>query len=577
MGLLQLVLLATPIGIWLLYKWLYRLRIEQLKGFPQPPISVFWGHLKLVGEYTAKGNPNRHSDYVFEDIHKLAGRPEVMALDMRPALGYPLLIINDHTIAEQIVKPSKLFKYSTPKSATMEAIQGLIGDTSIISNKGGEDWKALRKRFNPGFAPSHLITLLPQILSKTEMFTNRLTKLAESGEEFELEKLCTSLTFDIIAAVVLDHDFKAQLPEGQQDSLMTDYAALLKTYDSSEAMPVNRFRNRWGKQPRLIARVDSTLKVIIRTKFSEELAARAAGHPSKGRSVIQLSLQDITELTPDVLQTTADQVKSFLFAGHDTTSTTLQWAIYELSLSPRIRTALADELDHVLGPATDFASIATRLLSGKEDLLGRLTYTSAIIKETLRLYPAAASARRSLPGSGLTLRLSDGRDLCVDGWVLYVNHYSIMRDPKVYGESADEFMPERWLGDVDTSMEAEYGFEAEALPGKGEKESGRSVPPSAWRPFERGPRNCIGQELANLEARVILAAVARGFEFEKVGIGRVRCGEDGAPVVGPKGKYEVVEPMFNRRQVTSKPIDNMVVRVKLAKLHAEENQIKPCY
>ena len=71
------------------------------------------------------------------------------------------------------------------------------------------------------------------------------------------------------------------------------------------------------------------------------------------------------------------------------------------------------------------------------------------------------------------------------------------------------------------------------------------MPASAWRPFERGPRNCIGQELANLEARVILASVARRYDFVKVGAGEVRLNERGEPVLNEKGQYEVKSELFN--------------------------------
>lgn len=66
----------------------------------------------------------------------------------------------------------------------------------------GDYWKSLRKRYNAGFAPSHLMTLLPRILDKTSIFLDNLDALARSGEEFKLEPLCTSLTFDIIGTVL---------------------------------------------------------------------------------------------------------------------------------------------------------------------------------------------------------------------------------------------------------------------------------------------------------------------------------------------------------------------------------------
>ena len=73
------------------------------------------------------------------------------------------------------------------------------------------------------------------------------------------------------------------------------------------------------------------------------------------------------------------------------------------------------------------------------------------------------------------------------------------------------------------------------------------IPPGAWRPFERGPRNCIGQELALIEGKVVLAAVTRGLRFEKVGN------------TGQNGEKEV----WGINNVTAVPVDGMLMRFHL--------------
>jgi len=67
----------------------------------------------------------------------------------------------------------------------------------------GEFWKSWRKRFNPGFAPQHLLTLLPCILDKTRIFLEHMDKFAMSGEQFRMEYYATGLTFDIIGTYCL--------------------------------------------------------------------------------------------------------------------------------------------------------------------------------------------------------------------------------------------------------------------------------------------------------------------------------------------------------------------------------------
>ena len=118
-----------------------------------------------------------------------------------------------------------------------------------------------------------------------------------------------------------------------------------------------------------------------------------------------------------------------------------------------------------------------------------------------------------------------------------------------------------------------------------------NLPVGAYRPFERGPRNCIGQELALVEGKVVLCAVARGVEWVKVGLGsEVRYGEDGRRVgrgggekegegEGGKekaltwdeeekmGRWEEERENWHIFQVTSVPVDGMKMKVKLVGNH----------
>ncbi|KAF2090002.1 cytochrome P450 52A11 [Saccharata proteae CBS 121410] len=551
---------AVPLLCWYLYKTAVRSRYQPYAHIPALPVHLLWGHGAAIAEFYKKAGGDFH--YIFYDMAKSIGLPPMMLLDLRP-FYYPLCLICSHEVAEDISKASKLLPYSVPKSPTLKDIDPLIGKFSIISAQG-EDWKALRKRYNPGFSPTHLITLLPRILEKTVLFIDRLNEFARIGEEFELERLCVDLTFDIIGAVVLDVDLGAQLSRVQQSSLVRSYRGLAETYyDATGRASVTfnplTYYHRW----RLSRASDVAIKAVIREKFNElrDSGAQPERDPkSKARSVLALSLADVDALTPQVLQVTADQIKSFLFAGHDTTSILLQWSIYELFRSPRVLATLRAELDGVFGPvgSIDQDPVVDILRSRGEEVIKRLSYLSAVIKEVLRLYPPGGTARRVPHGTNFYVHTAEGKDICLDGVVLYNCPFIIQRDPAVYGETKDDFVPERWLGIAGSSADVPDEETKHVNPG-GEV----GVPPSAWRPFERGPRNCIGQELANLEARVILAVAVRRFEFEKLGAGAVLRGQDGKTMIDSKGQLVVKEEMFNTRQVTSKPFDSMRMKVHL--------------
>ncbi|KAK4160554.1 putative sterigmatocystin biosynthesis P450 monooxygenase stcS [Cladorrhinum sp. PSN259] len=559
----MLVLLAVPL---LVGAYLYnaaRRKRFQYAQFPQPDKPSFiWGHIPAIRSAFQRNKEAMHFDAVVHQMFKNMGNPSVMLLDTRP-VGYPMVVIGNHETAEQISKPNKMFPWSTPKSPTVRELSSLLGATSMVTREG-EDWKEIRKRFNPGFAPQHLMTLLPCILDKTAIFVERLDDWAKTDQEFPLTKAFIELTFDIIGAVVMDVDFDAQ---HHQSSTRTGqfirlYDSLTRTYKRRDAgRPWWLFPRRILKRYLLGRQIDALLADLIREKFDEqqhETQAIANGNNKQAaRSVLSLSLQGHTVLTNTLLTETMDSIKTFLFAGHDTTSIVLSWAFYYLSIHPSCQQALFDELNGLFGPDTDPESIRQKLLSpGGHELINRMPYTTAVIKETLRLRPPAGSARMAPPGSGCVVRTSEGQDLCLDGMVVYLCATVIQRDKSVYGDTADEFVPERWLNDKSGIMSETSNDKEDA--------SGRKYPAGAWRPFERGPRNCIGQDLATIESRVILAVVARKYEFVKVGLGELERDEKGKFAWEEEGrKYKVKEELYNTTQITAKPIDWMKMKVRV--------------
>lgn len=273
------------------------------------------------------------------------------------------------------------------------------------------------------------------------------------------------------------------------------------------------------KRYRLGKRLQEQIQPIVRRSFDEMKSGQST---AGSRSILSLSLQGIETLTEDVLAESCDQIKTFLFAGHDTTSTTISWMLYELSRTPRALKSVRDELDQLFGRgrARNPQAIRDKLLGPDGDnLVGRMTYISAVMKESLRLHSPAGTIRISHPGTGYSVETSQG-SYNLDGNWIYVNHNIIHHDRGVYGDTVNDFVPERWL-QVD------------------------AIPASAWRPFERGPRNCIGQQLATLEARVIVAMVASRYDFTKVGIGETVLDDAGQPTLDHKDQYAVKSELYN--------------------------------
>ncbi|KAI1396057.1 cytochrome P450 [Hypoxylon fuscum] len=532
------LLAAATLLVSYLYTKLRYLRFRQYAHLPQLPNHLLWGHLKIFGEFMNRGIHDRHPDKIFEEMWDSMGRPPIMLVDLRP-INPPMVLVPSHDIAEQISKPTKLFPLSPPKSPTYAHMIPIIGPTSILGREGVE-WKDLRKRYNPGFGTQHLWSVLPLILEKMEPCWNYLDQFAATREEFSLELLISNMTFDVIGAAVMEVDLNAQhMDRSKQGEVIRLFGELLQTYsDDKNNLPWWIAPFTTLKRKRLASRIDLLIKNIIQQKYAE-LKKETEGNRS--RSILALSFQDTEALTPQLLSATSDQIRSFLFAGHDTNASMLQWAFYELSRTPRALKAVRDELDEILGPESDPQTICVTLAQNGEHLLPRMHYINAVIKETLRLHPPAATVRMTEPGTGFTVHTSTGEEYCLDGVIMYSCQSVIQRDPAVYGDTANDWVPERWLG-----------------------EAGKSIPSTAWRPFERGPRNCIGLELANLESRVIIAIVARKYDFIKTGLGESILDEEGLPELNDKGQYKVKSELYNTRRMTSKPVDGTMMTIKLA-------------
>ncbi|OAX77192.1 hypothetical protein ACJ72_08512, partial [Emergomyces africanus] len=420
----------------------------------------------------------------------------------------------------------------------------VVGRTSIeLIND--EPWRNGRKKFNAAFAPSNLATFMPHILDKTMEFLAVLDGHVELGDEFQLEEPVSSLLLTLLLGIaVLNIDFRSMQGPEKQSDIVRAFRLLLGTLPPTFCSD-SWFANPKGRYRRVV--LNKTLKTclssIVKDKF--EIAHNNTGLNGNviDRCVMALGLKHVNSLTPQVLEECIDAVKTFLFAGHDTTAIIVQWSIYELFRTPRALAAVRKELDEVLGLNADPKYIAKQLLEDSTKLQ-KLQYTSAVIKETLRLYPPAGTARMVPPGTGFKLDTKDG-PVDVHGLSLYISHYILHRDPEVYGETAEVWVPERWLGRSSTSSEdyAASSIAKEDSSSAAGRESHR-IPATAWRAFERGPRNCIGQELANLEIRTILAMVARRYEFTKVGLGSSSVLKEGKPVLNQYGQFETTKPLF---------------------------------
>ena len=218
------------------------------------------------------------------------------------------------------------------------------------------------------------------------------------------------------------------------------------------------------------------------------------------KTILQLAFKSYAEENTDATQRgripvsfldrVINHLKMFMFAGHDTTASTLAFLLHLLSLHPEIAAKVCAEHDEVLGPNPDEAP---GMICQDPTLLNKLPYTLAVMKETLRLYPPLGGTIRETHDRNFMLtNPRTGARYPMHGLMIHASNATVSRDPNLWVD-AEKFVPERWL--VRDENDPLY------------------PPKGGWRPFEMGPRNCIGQELVSLEIRLVVALTVREFNI----------------------------------------------------------------
>ncbi|KAJ0383442.1 hypothetical protein COL922a_010484 [Colletotrichum nupharicola] len=175
-----------------------------------------------------------------------------------------------------------------------------------------------------------------------------------------------------------------------------------------------------------------------------------------------------------------------IFAGSDSTASTMQSLFWHVLSSPDVHKRLVDEITEAVNVGV---LAATGNISWSE--AQGLQYFQACLKEAMRVRPAVGlNITRVVPPEGAELDghfFPGGTEIAVNGWVLH-------RDKRTFGEDADDFRPERWLVEVDNAKKMErYMFQ-----------------------FGGGSHVCIGRNLALLEINKIVPRLFRDFKFELV-------------------------------------------------------------
>ncbi|KAI0114207.1 cytochrome P450 4V3 [Hypoxylon sp. NC0597] len=486
-----------------------RSRVKSLiaQGIPMLPHSWLFGHLPIFADFRAAHPPDvniymfhpwlaANFKKYFPDREKL---PPVVYVDLWPMAG-SLAMVFDPVAASQFTQVKSL-----PKDhVTIEYMKPLTNNLDMVSSEG-QLWKSWRSRFNPGFSPRNLTALLPELIEEAKVFVDGLKSLAgengEWGPVFQFEEKTTNLTFDIIVRASIDLRLHEQSrpsssPSPLKAALMDQIKLMGMVANAARVFPLIRMP--WHHAA--IRRNNNAMRKILLPPIENKLQSTASTKQKK-QTILDLAMKYVDRNDPSASKEKPDaefiervvaNLKAFIFAGHDTTSSTICFMVKLLQDNPDCLAKLRAEHDSVVGPDPEKAA---EVLAASPHLLYSLPYTLGVIKETLRLYPLAATVRdcKTVPGFAVTAPGSPLR-YPLEGFGPWLAAPGLQRNPD-YWPRPDEFLPERWLAAEGDPL---YVSTKEA-----------------WAPFSLGPRNCIGMELAMIELRLVSVLIARTFDIEE--------------------------------------------------------------
>jgi len=375
--------------------------------------------------------------------------------------GWPTLVVSDMDAIERILVTEQ--HRFTKNSLVWRQTRALFGDGLLTSE--GELWRRQRSLAAPAFAPRNLANYVPSIVAIAEDVIGAWRE----GEVFDMHERMMGLSLEVAAKTLFDspvRDDVQVIDHALNDILRELEARIKRPVLLPDGFPLpGHIRYRRG-----IAAVEAVVQRMI-----AERRARSEAPRCDFLSRL-MAAQDADGLRMSDHQL-RDEAITLLLAGHETTALVLSWAFYLLGQNATVADRIAAEVEDLAnGRSLDAGDI------------DKLRLTEATLIETMRVYPPSwVIGRESIEPFEI------GGFEFPAGVTIFISQWVIHRDERHY-DHPDVFEPNRWL--------------------EGRR---HSLPRFAYMPFGGGPRVCIGQRFAMMEAALMLATIVRRFRIEWVG------------------------------------------------------------
>jgi cytochrome P450 len=417
---------------------------------PGPPALPIIGHLLQV--------QHDHLGFLLRCAREYG---DVVPLKFGPVRG--ILLSHPADIEDVMVRKNRSFA----KGRFYALLRPLLGEGLLTSE--GDFWLRQRRLAQPAFHHERIAGYGQVMVHYTQ---DMLATWAE-GERRDVSAEMSALTLRVVARALLDADITADARDVGET-----LAVAAHELDDEVNGPSLLVPPAWPTPGR--RRLAAAVRRLDRIVYRVIQQRRSAGDDRGDLLAMLLRAQDADgSLMTD--RQVRDEAMTIVVAGHETTALALAWTWYLLATHPEAEAVLHHELHTVLhGQPPTLAD------------LPRLRYTDMVVRETLRLYPPSVELGRETiaPVEIGGYLLPPGTNVLFSPWVVH-------RDPRWFPEP-DRFRPERWADapgpDADGSL-------------------AQRLPRFAYFPFGGGPRLCIGQQFALMEAVLLVAAIAQHYRL----------------------------------------------------------------
>ncbi|EDQ87567.1 uncharacterized protein MONBRDRAFT_33214 [Monosiga brevicollis MX1] len=376
---------------------------------------------------------------------------------------------------------SKLHNYPKDVDFAFKTFMDILGSGLVSSN--GALWKKQRTLLSHALRIDILEETMPVAKRAIDRLSEKLEAIRGTGEYIEIAEEFRVLTLQVIGELILSLS-----PEESSRVFPDLYLPIMEEANRRVWEPYRAYipTPGWFHYNRTLHELNNYLCNLIRKRWADRQAAVAAGTNEDDKDILEVIMADIDPATwgeGTVLQL-RDEIKTFIMAGHETSAAMMTWACYELHRHPEVREKFIQEAQAVFGTGiaadAEGADKFTKTpLPANEQLKG-LQYTMNVLKETLRFYSLVPVVARVTVEDDVL----DGH-VVPAGTRILISLRSAHDNPETWKDPMT-YRPERFDEPFDL-----YAF----------------------MPFIQGPRNCLGQHLALLEARIVMALLMLRFKL----------------------------------------------------------------